>query len=196
MSLHFGFDLDNTIINYDLSAEEYSKLIRVPEQKSINSLRNYLLTKHGENYWTEAQSWIYTAGLANAVISWKALEVIEKLFVGNHKVSIISHKTKFGPIQYGSAPFRSEAIKWIRNSKLIEYFPNLDNVHFADSIEEKIYLIRISELTHYVDDLLKIFLMDDYPRHNLKSFLFRPLAKTPEWLIPLDSFESLIDQIP
>jgi len=195
MSLHFGFDLDNTLINYDLSAQEYSKQIGIPNQKSVNSLRSYLLTKHGENYWTKAQSWIYTAGLANAEISQGAIEAIEKLVAGNYKVSIISHKTKFGPIQYGSTPFRSAAIEWIANSKLFKYFPNLDNIYFTDSIQEKIYFIRECKLSHYVDDLLKIFLMDDYPKYDLKSFLFKPTVKLPDWLVPLDSFDSLIDQI-
>jgi hypothetical protein len=195
MSLHFGFDLDNTLINYDLSALEYSKQIGIPNQKTINSLRSYLLTKHGNNYWTKAQSWIYTAGLANAAISYGALEAIEKLIAANHKVSIISHKTKFGPLKYGSPPFQSAAIQWIENSKIIKYFPNLNNIYFAESVEEKIFMIRERKLSHYVDDLLKIFLMDDYPRHDLKSFLFKPAVESPEWLVRLDSFDSLFDHI-
>ena len=46
--------------------------------------------------------------------------------------------------------------------------------YFTDSIEKKISTIRECKLSHYVDDLLKIFVMDDYPKFNLKSFLFKP----------------------
>jgi len=37
--------------------------------------------------------------------------------------------------------------------------------------------------------------MDDYPRYSLKSFLFKPNCKLPEWLTPLDNFDLLIDKI-
>ena len=195
MQPHFGFDIDNTLINYDSSALEYSRLIKIPNQKSINSLRSYLLSQGSEEYWTEAQSWIYTSGLATAGISQGAVEAIGKLVNTGFKISIISHKTEFGPIQYGKVPFRTAATEWLENSKLIEYFPNLHNVYFTNSIENKISVIRECELSHYVDDLLKIFVMDDYPKLNLKSFLFKPNCKLPDWLIPLDSFDSLIDKI-
>jgi hypothetical protein len=56
-------------------------------------------------------------------------------------------------------------------------------------------LIREHKLSHYVDDLLKIFLMDSYPKNDLKSFLFKPTVDSPDWLVRLDSFDSLIDQI-
>jgi hypothetical protein len=195
MRLHFGFDLDNTLINYDSSALEYSRLIKIPNQNSINSLRSYLLSQGNETYWTEAQSWIYTSGLATAEISQGAVEAIEKLVNLGFKLSIISHKTEFGPIQHGRAPFRATATEWIENSKLFEYFPNLNNVYFTDSIQNKISVIQECKLSHYVDDLLKIFLMDDYPKYSLKSFLFKPNCKLPEWLTPLDNFDLLIDKI-
>jgi len=195
MQPHFGFDLDNTLINYDSSALEYSRLIKIPNQKSINSLRSYLLSQGSEEHWTEAQSWIYTSGLATAEISQGAVEAIGKLVNTGFKISIISHKTEFGPIQYGRVPFRTAATEWLENSKLIKYFPNLHNVYFTNSIENKISAIRECELSHYVDDLLKIFEMNDYPKFNLKSYLFKPKCKLPDWLIPLDSFDSLIDKI-
>ena len=195
MQPHFGFDLDNTLINYEKSALEYSKLIKIPNKHSINSLRAYLNSQGSEKYWTQAQSWIYTSGLATAEVSQGAVAALEKLTNLGFKLSIISHKTEFGPIQFGRAPFRSAATSWLQKSKLMEYFPNTDNIHFVDSIQKKIEVIRECNLTHYLDDLLKIFLMDDYPKYSLKSFLFKPTSKIPDWLLPLDSFESLIDQI-
>ena len=71
----------------------------------------------------------------------------------------------------------------------------VDRENGQDSIQKKIEVIRECNLSHYLDDLLKIFLMDDYPKYRLKSFLFKPTSKIPDWLLPLDSFESLIDQI-
>jgi hypothetical protein len=195
VQLHFGFDLDNTLINYNSSALAYSRHNGIPDQNSINSLRGYLLSQGSEKYWTQAQSWIYTSGLATAEISHGAVEVIRKLVNTDFKISIISHKTEFGPFQYGKVPLRATAIEWLENSELIEFFPNLNNIYFTDSLEDKIGIIRECKLSHYVDDLIKIFLMDDYPKFSLKSFLFKPSFPLPDWLIPLESFDSLIEKI-
>ena len=88
MQPHFGFDLDNTLINYEKSALEYSKLIKIPNKHSINSLRAYLNSQGSEKYWTQAQSWIYTSGLATADISQGAVEAIGKLVNTGFKISM------------------------------------------------------------------------------------------------------------
>ena len=194
MQLHFGFDLDNTLINYDLSALAYSKLISIPDQNSINQLRNYFTSTGHTESWTKAQSWIYTHGLELAEISSGAIQAINRLSSNGYVISIISHKTLFGPSEFGAVPLREVAMDWIANSQLNKYFPNLNNIYFADSIEEKVNLIRNSNLSHYADDLLKIFTHSEYPKNQIKSYLYKPTCDFPNWINPLDNFDSLVYQ--
>jgi hypothetical protein len=193
MVLHFGFDLDNTLINYDLSALEYSRLNNLPDNQTMSSLRAYYTATKDSNAWAKAQSWIYTDGLEWAEVSSGATDTIQKLISVGYKISIISHKTEFGPSQYGGVPLRVAATDWITNSALIQFFPKLDNVYFTGSVREKISLIQEQKLSHYVDDLIKIFLHDAFPKHNLKSYIYKPCGKLPDWLIPLNDFKSLFN---
>lgn len=193
MVLHFGFDLDNTLINYDLSALEYSRLNNLPDNQSMSSLRAHYAATKDSNAWAKAQSWIYTDGLEWAEVSSGATDTIQKLISVGYKISIISHKTEFGPSQYGGVPLRMAATNWITNTALFQFFPKLDNVYFTDSIREKISLIQEQKLSHYVDDLIKIFLHDAFPKHNLKSYIYKPCGKLPDWLIPLNDFKSLFN---
>jgi hypothetical protein len=194
MQLHFGFDLDNTLINYDSSALAYSKLIGIPDQNSINQLRTYFTSSGQPESWTKAQSWIYAHGLELAEISSGAIPAINRLLSNGYGVSIISHKTKFGPSEFGSVPLRAVAIDWIARSQLNAYFPNLNNIYFADSIEEKVIIIRNCNLSHYADDLLKIFTHVEYPKNKIKSYLYKPTCEFPNWINPLNNFDSLIYQ--
>ena len=194
MQLHFGFDLDNTLINYDSSALAYSKLIGIPDQNSINQLRTYFTSSGQPESWTKAQSWIYTHGLELAEISSGAIPAINRLSSNGYGVSIVSHKTEFGPSEFGSVPLREVAIDWIAMSHLNAYFPNLNNIYFADSIEEKVIIIRNCNLSHYADDLLKIFIHTEYPKNKIKSYLYRPTCEFPNWINPLNNFDSLIYQ--
>jgi len=194
MQLHFGFDLDNTLINYDSSALAYSRLISIPDQNSINQLRNYFASSGQTKSWTKAQSWIYTHGLQLAEISSGAIQAINRLSSNGYVVSIISHKTLFGPGEFGAVPLRKVAMDWIANSQLNSYFPNLNNIYFADSIEEKVILIRNCHLSHYVDDLLKVFIHTGYPKNRIKSYLYNPTCDFPSWINPLHNFDSLVYQ--
>jgi hypothetical protein len=194
MQLHFGFDLDNTLINYSLSALAYSKLIGIPDQNSINQLKTYLTNSDHPEFWTQAQSWIYTQGLELAEISSGALPAIDRLLSYGYSVSIISHKSVFGPSEFGAVPLRKLAMDWIANSQFNAYFPNLSNVFFAGSVDEKINIIRNCNLSHYADDLLKILVHTQYPKNMIRSYLYQPTCEFPNWIIPLNNFDSLVRQ--
>jgi hypothetical protein len=194
MQLHFGFDLDNTLINYDSSALAYSKLISIPDQNSINQLRTYLISSGHTEAWTKAQSWIYSHGLEMAYISSGAIPAINRLLSYGYGVSIISHKSLFGPNKFGAIPLRRLAMDWIASSQLNTYFPNLNNIYFANSIDEKINIISNCNLSHYADDLLKILMHTKYPKNMIKSYLYQPTCEFPNWINPLNNFNYLVEQ--
>lgn len=193
MKLHFGFDLDNTLINFDLSAVEYSRINNIPNLSDLNTLRKYLTLIENNQSWTKAQSWIYTEGLQWAKVSPGATDAIQKLLQLGFKVSIISHKTEFGPDEFGSANLRKSSKDWISESALSHFFPKLKNVYFVDSIQEKINMVQSLDLSHYLDDLLKIFLDSNFPRNSVKSYIYKPECSIPKWLKPIFEFKSLND---
>ena len=60
----FGFDLDNTLIDYSQSTVEYCKLNRLQIYKSLRDLRNKIKFEMADDEsWQSAQAWIYTEGL-------------------------------------------------------------------------------------------------------------------------------------
>jgi hypothetical protein len=63
----FGFDLDNTLVDYSISAQIYSRSNNLEKCEDISSLRSLLKTNDPTGRrWQEAQSWIYTEGLSFA----------------------------------------------------------------------------------------------------------------------------------
>jgi hypothetical protein len=188
---HFGFDLDNTLVDYSESCRQYAKQHGIPEVSSTNELRSLLNSEieSGAN-WTSAQSWIYGVGLHYASISDFATNLLEQLLQNGWRLSIHSHKTESGPTAYGSVPFRKLMIDWLSASELRNFF-NLDsNVFFYGDLDSKVLGIATSDLAIYIDDLPKVFKHVDYPR-QVRSYLYRSFDTELDWTIKISSFKDI-----
>lgn len=188
---HFGFDLDNTLIDYSESCRQYSKQHGLPEVSSTDGLRSLLNSEiESGAAWTSAQSWIYGVGLYYASISHFATNLLEKLLQNGWQLSIHSHKTEYGPTAYGSVPFRELMIGWLSASELRNFF-NLDsNIFFYDDLDSKVLGIADSNLEIYIDDLPKVFKHVHYPR-QVRSYLYRSFDRELDWTIKISSFEDI-----
>ena len=186
-----GFDLDNTIIDYTDSVRHYCLLKKFPYQNSVNSLRNLLrLDDKNQSFWIEAQSWIYGPGLVYAKLANNFLQVCHKLLNSNFEIAVFSHKTEFGPKEFGSQPFRTQAIDWINNSSAREFLLTNKNVHFFDDLDSKINGINQFSPNLYVDDLMKVFSHPLY-NQNIVSFLYGTVISEIDWLNPISDFIEL-----
>lgn len=189
--LRFGFDLDNTIIDYNKAACIYSKQNLPDEAYSMLELRNYLTNSGNKDSWTTAQSWLYTEGLKYSVLSPGVLDIFEYLHKRDYELVILSHKTSFTPKKYGSAPLREYAKNWLNSSPLQNFFPGMTNIYFVDSLPKKVSLIKSLKIVLYVDDLLKIFNYPEYPKNTVKSFIYQSRETLPKWLIKLNHFKEI-----
>jgi hypothetical protein len=191
----FGFDLDNTIIDYSDSVVEFCKLSNIEAKSNLPSLRQTLKKSDlDQESWIEAQSWIYSKGLEYAKISDGLVELCKILEVHGFELAIFSHKTQFGPTRYGSQPFIDFAAKWIAESELNKFFTIGKNVSFFESIDAKVNSINSFGPDYYIDDLLHVF---KHPIYNMriKSFLYKSDSKGEDWLIEINHFSEVKDQI-
>lgn len=162
-----GFDLDNTVINYDLSAFKYSQIMGFDEVRSISELKGLLKSeKFATDGWTRAQSWIYGEGLAYATIQDGLLSVMR--FLANHDYSfyIVSHKSKIGPSKFGSIQFIECTLEWLKNSPIGAMFEKNINLFFEETRREKIQRIIHLNLDFFVDDLIEVIYDKHFPENT------------------------------
>ncbi len=163
-----GFDLDNTIINYDLSAQKYGQKIGIEGVRSVSELKSKLKDgKLAVDEWTRAQSWIYGEGLAHATVQRDFLPLLEQLADREYSVYVVSHKTQFGPIQFGSVPFVEFTLKWLNNSSLGSILEKNVNLFFEETRRLKVQRISQLSLDFFVDDLVEVINDKYFPEHTI-----------------------------
>ncbi len=155
----FGFDFDNTLINYDkvffneaLKENLISKKIK---KKKIN-IKNNILKKKNLKAWQNLQSIVYSKKINYAVPNRELLSVLKLLTKNKIKYFVVSHKTKF-PYFGNKINMHAISRKWLDNNifnkknniKKCDYF-------FEETIPNKIKRIKKLKITHFVDDLKEI----------------------------------------
>ena len=190
-SRKFGFDLDNTIIDYSSSVEMYCVDNSLKICKTIEELRTLLQEDDNSGHaWQIAQGWLYTDGLTHAKPTKGAIDLCEYLRKKNFELFIVSHKTTRTPIFCGHKPLRGVATKWISSGDLCPYFAKAESIYFESSRELKIKRIKSLSLNYFIDDLVQIFQDPNYPREIVSFLLSTKLAKLP-WVTNVTSFASV-----
>lgn len=170
-SIRFGFDLDNTLIDYSASVQKYCQINNLKNCVNIGELRQLLRKSNvSNNEWQIAQCWLYTTGLNYANFSEGALDFIYHLYKKNIGIYIVSHKTEFTPNFCERKNLRHLAFTWLKNSEIINVLPDLKNLYFEDSRQEKIAQINRLSLDYFVDDLFEV-LDDPNLSKNIIKFL-------------------------
>lgn len=193
----FGFDLDNTIIDYGPSVEEYCLFRQLPKLNKVTSLRKYLRElDSSDQKWQEAQSWIYVDGLAYARINEGVTQLCNMLSSKEIDLFIVSHKTTKTQERFGGRDLLNPASQWIQNSELGKYFKVGANVHFAPTREEKIKKIDQLDLSWFVDDLLEVLIDPKFPARTHKYFLLQEnQLDLPQDITAIGSITSLIEMM-
>lgn len=168
----FGFDLDNTIIDYGISVEKYCLNAKIPKQEKITNLRSYLRRIDPSDLkWQEAQSWIYIDGLQYAKLNEGLEDLCVYLLSKNIGVFIVSHKTNKTQDRFGGRDLFSPAINWIQHSNIKNFFDINENIYFMPTRDAKIQKIEQLDLDWFVDDLLEVLLDKNFPPHTTKYLL-------------------------
>ena len=161
----FGFDFDNTLINYDKIFYSYAiknQLIKKKNKKDKTSIKKALIKRQKVKEWTKLQSEVYSHGIHKAKPNKELISILKFLKKKNIKFYIVSHKTKF--------PYYGKKINLHKISKrwLDNYIFNKKNrlgncqYYFESTVKKKIIRIRKLKITHFIDDLKEIIsLMPD-----------------------------------
>ena len=187
----FGFDLDNTIVDYSIAVEKYCFDNSLKACQSIEELRKLLQeADYSGRLWQIAQGWLYTDGLSYAKPAHGVLDLCEYLATNNFEMFIVSHKSTHTPVFCGHKPLRDVATNWISNRGLSNYFLETKNIYYEDSRELKIERIKSLNLDYFVDDLVQIFQDPHFPQEIAKFLLSTKPVNLP-WIQSVSSFLSI-----
>jgi len=187
----FGFDLDNTLIDYSNAVQEYCSIKGLDECKTLDSLR--ILLRESDKtgrLWQLAQGWLYTDGLAYAKPGQGAVELCEFLRISNFELLIVSHKTTHTPVFCGQKPLREIATKWINSSELADYFLGNEQIYYEATRASKVERIQKLELNYFVDDLIEVFQEPAYPK-AVTSFLLSETGSELTWVQDVTSLGAI-----
>lgn len=187
----FGFDLDNTLIDYSNAVQEYCLNEGLNECKTLDSLRTLLRRSDTSGrLWQLAQGWLYTDGLSYARIGQGAVELCEFLKNSNIELMIVSHKTTHTPDFCGQKPLREIATKWINSSELADYFLGNEQIYYEATRASKVERIQKLELNYFVDDLIEVFQEPAYPK-AVTSFLLSETGSELTWVQDVTSLGAI-----
>lgn len=195
LSKKFGFDLDNTLIDYSNAVQKYCSNEGLDECKTLDSLR--VLLRESDNTgrdWQLAQGWLYTDGLSYARPSQGALELCEFLRKSDFELLIVSHKTAHTPDFCGKKPLREIATRWIRDGDLASYFLDNKSIYYESTRSLKVERIQKLNLNYFVDDLVEVFQEPGYPQ-DVRSFLLSGTGSELTWVQNVSSLYAIMELI-
>ena len=181
MRKSFGFDLDNTLIDYSAAVEEYCRIKSLIPCTNIGLLREQLgKNSSSDHEWQLAQGWLYTEGLRFAQPGLGSIDLCKYLIQEGYQLYIVSHKTSHTPDFCGNTPLHDLANNWIKKSAIANYFKEAEQIYFEPTRGLKVKRIRELALNYFVDDLEEVFKESEFPI-NTKSFLiYKSSAQNPK----------------
>ena len=187
----FGFDLDNTLIDYSVAVQKYCLNEGLIECKTLDSLRTLLRRSDTTGrLWQLAQGWLYTDGLSYAKAEQGAVELCEFLRSSNFELLIVSHKTTHTPDFCGQKPLREIATNWINSSKLADYFFGNEQIYYEATRALKVERIQKLKFNYFVDDLVEVFQEPGFPQ-DVSSFLLSGTESELTWVQSVPSLNAI-----
>jgi hypothetical protein len=155
----FGFDFDNTLINYDKIFYNHAikkKFISKNVKKNKKSIKEYLIKKKNFLEWKKLQSRVYSQEINKAKPNKELIVILKLLKKKNITFYIVSHKTKY-PYYGKKKNLHMISKKWLNNN----IFNKKNNLgrgkyFFETTIKKKINRIKKLKITHFIDDLKEI----------------------------------------
>jgi len=177
--MNIGLDLDNTIIDYSESFIFHAKEMGlISENTTIHKqkLKNLILKDNDQKTWQMLQGIVYGKGLKHAKLYPGVYRFLWRAKQRNHKITIVSHKTKYGHYDISKINLRDEAILFLKRTKLFKdsKIKLIDKVCFCNTQNLKTKKIKELKLDFFVDDLPEILERLDFLDYSNKIF-FNPL---------------------
>ncbi len=168
---HIGLDLDNTIIDYDAAFPQVGEAVGIlsPGHGLARkaAVKAHLLTlEGGMKSWMRLQGQVYGPFIDAAVPFEGVTAFIKDMLARGHRVTIVSHKTKFAHFDETRTCLWEAARSWLRKHRLVTDAPGGlcdEDVVFTETREEKLRQIMRLSCDIFVDDLLVVLLHPDFP---------------------------------
>ena len=97
---------------------------------------------------------------------------------------VVSHKTQFARRDVTQTDLRAASVGWMESSGLFDRTGlDRERVFFADTRHEKVARIETLACTHFVDDLVEVFLEEEFPEVTTKVLLAAACGRVPEGVI-------------
>ena len=196
--MKIGLDFDNTIACYNQAIEVLAeKRFELPREipRTKQGVKEYLRTNGREEEWTTFQGELYGPGMQCAKPFEGAITAMKLLNSYGHQLMIISHRSRF-PYAGQQHDLHEAAHRWIKEnlqkSSLFEEKTNVKNVHFLETREEKLKLIKQLSCEVFVDDLPEVLSSPSFAS-NIRAILFDPsgIAILPAKADRISSWEEL-----
>lgn len=182
-----GLDFDNTIANYDQAFSYAAKQFDFLPEESVGSKiqvkKNLQMQDEGMAKWQTLQGYVYGTGISSALLYEGCFDFLCRAKTLEHKVIIISHKTKFGHFDPKRVNLRKAALEWMQDH---DFFSKNGaslcerDVHFASTRDEKIEHIIHFKPDIFIDDLVEVLDHKNFPHSNTKAILFSNTTQKKE----------------
>ena len=177
--IKLGLDFDNTIVCYDtaiavLAEKLFDLRPEVPRTKL--GIRDYLRAEGREPEWTAFQGELYGPGMRHAQPFEGAIETMLELVGDGHQLFIVSHRSR-RPYAGESHDLHAAARLWVAGNLQAQglFGEKMDTaaVHFLESKEEKLDMIRGLSCDFFLDDLPEILKSPKFPS-TTQRIIFDP----------------------
>lgn len=168
--MHLGIDLDNTLIRYDRAFHDVAvewRLVDAAFPSSKQAIRAELRSRpDGERDWTRLQGEVYANRMDLAELAAGAEHLLRQCRGRGIAVSVVSHKTVV-PAVGPRVDLRQVALSWMERAGFFSPAGlglSRDRVWFEQTRAAKASRIAALGCTHFVDDLVEVFLEPSFPR--------------------------------
>jgi hypothetical protein len=190
-ALHIGIDIDNTIIDYDgifgPVGEEIGLLPAGHGLRGKTDVKSFLLAQSkDESDWMRLQGQIYGRYIGRAALYDGVSGFLRMARRGGARVSLVSHKTRYGHFDAGRVDLWEAAMGWLESRAFFEddgFGLARADVHFRETREAKIATIGQIGCAVFIDDLPEVLQHEDFPA-NVQRIWFGSGAGGAGDLVP------------
>jgi hypothetical protein len=201
--LHIGLDLDNTIISYDIGfaevAEEMGLLPAGHGLRTKDAVKSYLWAlPDGERVWMRLQGQMYGRHIEHGRICDGVEEFLRRMHEAGARLSIVSHKTKYGHFDESQVNLWDAALGWLERRGLFSAELGLrrENVHFKETREAKLETVGRIGCHLFIDDLPEVLLHRDFPTRTHGLLFAAGRSGAPEGgLVPYSDWSSVLQAV-
>lgn len=176
IALHIGLDLDNTLIDYDPVfcdvGREVGLLSADVDLPSKERVKSFLTTQpDGETLWMRLQGQVYGRYLGRAHLYHGVPTFIAQARGHGCRLSIVSHKTKRGHFDPHNVDLWDAALGWLDANRFFAsdgFGMRREDVHFSETREGKLEVIRSVGCDLFIDDLPEVLHHRLFPENVIK----------------------------